>query len=392
MPGLDYGPLARAGDEDALREILTQSFHFPADKWARFADRIGRDNLRLLRRRGKVVAGLGFYPMGQWFGGRSVPAWGVCAVGVAAEARGGGAAADLMTGFLREVRGRGIALSTLYPSTQTLYRKVGYEQAGVRQQYEIRAKDIAMRDRELEAYEVDVNGVERLRAPYRELAMRTNGLLDRNAALWERLADPYDGSPVRAFAVGSENALRGYLVFQQVAAERGSYDLAVRDFIACEAAVVRRLWTLLADHRSLAETVRWYGPGVEPLLLHLAEQEAKPRACLRWMLRIVDLQAALAGRGYPRRAAGRLALEVVDPLLPENTGRVALEVEGGRARVTAADHVDLTIDVSSLATLYSGMWTAAQLRAHGRLSGAEEAIAVADALFAGPEPWMAEMF
>src|SRR6185295_16930186 len=81
--------------------------------------------------------GLVLIPMGQWFGGKRVPMTGIAAVAVEPFARGKGAAKRLLVSMLQELQGKGVALSTLYPATQVLYRAVGYEQAGSR--YEVRA-------------------------------------------------------------------------------------------------------------------------------------------------------------------------------------------------------------------------------------------------------------
>ena len=70
----DYGPLS--GDAEELRvisDLLGWSFAFPppdAEPWLR---RGGLENVRVLRRRGMPVASLMVIPMGQFFGGRSVP-------------------------------------------------------------------------------------------------------------------------------------------------------------------------------------------------------------------------------------------------------------------------------------------------------------------------------
>src|SRR5204863_3657876 len=95
-------------------------------------NKAGRENVRVLREGREPIACLLLLPMGQFFGGRPVPTVGVAAVGVAPHLRGRGAAARVMSSALREIRAAGTPLSALYPATQVLYRKVGYEQAGGR--------------------------------------------------------------------------------------------------------------------------------------------------------------------------------------------------------------------------------------------------------------------
>src|SRR4029078_2722116 len=57
---------------------------------------------------------------------------GIAGGGVAPESRGKGYAKSMMVEAVRECARDGYALSVLYPSTQTLYRAAGYEQAGHR--------------------------------------------------------------------------------------------------------------------------------------------------------------------------------------------------------------------------------------------------------------------
>ena len=59
----------------------------------------------------EVLAGLGIYRLGQYFGGRSVPMAGIAAVGVPPEHRGRGVAKQLMTLTLQGLRDEGPVLN-----------------------------------------------------------------------------------------------------------------------------------------------------------------------------------------------------------------------------------------------------------------------------------------
>jgi hypothetical protein len=48
--------------------------------------------------------------------------------------------------------------------------------------------------------------------------------------------------------------------------------------------------------------------------------------------------------------------------------------------------------VRGLAAIYSGFYSASQAEALGLVEGDAEAVAAADAIFAGPAPWMADRF
>ncbi len=71
----------------------------------------------------------------QWFGGSRVPCAGVASVAVLPEYRGRGVAGALMTQLLQHRRGQGDAVSTLYPANAQLYRRLGYEFAGLRPEF-----------------------------------------------------------------------------------------------------------------------------------------------------------------------------------------------------------------------------------------------------------------
>ena len=114
-------------DLDAIAGMMGWAFGPPPAEAREWFVRGGIENARLARLGAKAVGGLLEIPMGQWFGGRSVPMLGLAGVAVAPEARGKRVAWALVTHALREARQRGIALSALYPATLTLYRACGYE-------------------------------------------------------------------------------------------------------------------------------------------------------------------------------------------------------------------------------------------------------------------------
>ncbi len=113
---------------------------------------------------------------------------------------------------------------------------------------------------------------------------------------------------------------------------------------------------------------------------------------MRWMLRLVDVRAALEARGYPPGLTARLELEVDDDLLAGNRGRITLEVADGRGSVSDGGAGALKAHVRGLAPLYSGHLDAAALAAIGLVDGSAGALATASAIFAGPAPWMMEIF
>ncbi len=395
MSELTYGPL---GDSTSLEaeaaRILGQAFRISDENWSRFSALLGPENLRIVRREGEVLGGLGIYKMGQWFGGEAVPTWGVAAVGVDPSARGQAVGSYLMSSLLHEARAAGVPLSTLYPSTTSFYRRNGYEIAGSRVRYSMRIADIGVRERPLGVFRIDPNDFDSLRPIYADDAASNNGKLDRSEAIWQRVVASRGHGSVYGYQVGTPEDPAGYLLFSQSAAEEAKfgYDLRVRDFVALNADACRTIWALLADHGTLGNMVHWYGAAADPLQLILPQQKVHCGWRLHWMLRIVDVVGALEGRGYNPAWSGSIGLRVHDPILPENEGDWTLEVSDGAGRVTRGGQGCLELSIQGLACLYTGMHDAQTLIGLGLLTGEQKALRAASLAFGGPQPWMPDMF
>src|SRR5882672_1691904 len=103
MPGLTIAPPADQRELDALMTILGEVFRATPEHLHRYVQNVGAENFRLLRAGKDLVGGLAMLPMGQFFGGTSVPMVGVALVGIAPHQRAGGAGTALMSAMLREL-------------------------------------------------------------------------------------------------------------------------------------------------------------------------------------------------------------------------------------------------------------------------------------------------
>jgi predicted acetyltransferase len=392
---LHVGAPGGATDLAAFAPILEASLAFPASFAPTYFEWVGAENLRVAKRGGAVVGGTAIYPMGQWFGGRSVPMGGVAAVAVAPEHRATGVGGALMVDALRECARRGLPISTLYPATYPVYRRAGYECAGTHTLHRVRPAAIDARDRGPPVRpmtEADVPAVVELAA---ERGRRTAGTLDRSPYLWRRVRT-HPTQTVHAYVVDGAwgGAPEGYVFYRQEYAKAGSnhYDLWVRDLAATTPAAARRLLSFLASHRSMADVVLLPAAASDPLLLHLADAHDEIERRWEWMTRIVDVEAALAARGYAREIEAEVHLEVEDDLFEANAGRFVLAVRGGRGEVERGGRGAVRLHVGALAPLYTGHHSAEALLVTGRVQGAPPDLAAASAVFAGPAPWMPEVF
>jgi predicted acetyltransferase len=378
---------------DGLLELLIESFQFDRELIAKWREIVGRENMRIVLDGARVVAGLAILEVRQWFGGQRLPMGAIAAVGVAPDRRGSGVGAGLMKATLSELRERKIPLSVLYASTMRLYRKVGYEQAGTAVRYSIPAADLPARERDLAVSPLDLGDpadLEIMKSLRREAGRAQNGYLERNDAMWGYLTRVFSTAP-RAYLAGSRENPEGFVFFRQTGVP-GGLKLELRDLVATTPRALQRLFTFLAGHRSLVTEVHFDGPPSDPRLLLLPEQTFKIEKVERFMVRVVDVPAALTGRGYPAHLDETLAFHLDDPTVPENTGSWTLRVKDGKGSVEPGGRAGLDVDVRTFAPLYTGLHPATALARVGKLTGSEEALAAADRIFGGQEPSMTDHF
>lgn len=391
-PALVVGPPANAGQRSALTEILSQCFRATAADIEGGAQRVGDDNLRVVADGEQVLGGLWLLPMGQFYGGRSVPNVGIAAVGTDPAQRGRRAAGTLMAGAMVELAQRGVALSTLYPATLPLYRGAGFELAGSRYKVSLPLDSLDVRATLPPLRPAGPVDFEAMEDCYRRFARERNGYLDRCPYIWHRVREPKAGT-ARHFVVEEDGRIEGQLSMLQIDGESGAfYDLSLTDAVATTPGAARRLLAFLSSHASMAGTVDFHGGALHPLLSLVPEWRATVTLAMPWMLRIVDLDAALTARGYPAGLSAELQLEITDELLPANAGRRTLLVEDGVGRVERGGQGSLALDVRGLAALYTGRAGPDDLRLAGLLDGPPDERALAKAVFAGSPPAMADMF
>jgi len=382
--------------EDELIPYATLLDHAFADNPSPTQDptwqkQAGLDSFRVVRESGSLASGMGMLRMGQWFGGRSVPISGIVAVVVGPEHRGGGVASFMMRSALAEMRQDGLALSALYASTQPVYRRVGYEQAGVSVGYRLPLVSLPARDKSLTiraAVPADEPTMHRL---YTERARGGSGNLDRHPMMWEWLLR--ERPPVNAYIAERDGVAEGYVVYDQRTSPRDTGKIInTRDLVAVTPDAGRCLLSFLADHRRVAQHLAWNGPAADPLFLQIAEQDYAVPDFQQWLIRILNVPFALTARGYPAGVGAEIHLAVRDDILPENDGPFVLTVADGRAEVHPGGDGRVTMDVRGLSPLYSGYLPPSALKTVGYLDGPDEDLALLQTVFAGPAPWMPDHF
>jgi len=386
----------RGDDElDRLALHAARSFALPHATAPATLRGVAREaELRVIALDGEVVGGCGLHHMGQYFGGRRVGCGGIGLVSIAPDVRGRGVARSLMTQALHEFRDKGEPLSTLYPAAQGLYRQLGWEQAGSWSRYALPIANLTQRERSMRVREIDLQSdadCELLREVYAARARVSPGHLDRSEAIWNRVLRPTDAD-ASAYLIEGDHGPEGYVVYTLARGEGFRYDFVARDLVAQTDRALRRLLSLVADHRSLGTDLVWIGGPCDPILLAVDDQVHRVRDHWRWMLRLVDVRAALVARGYAPGVRGEVHLDIVDDLLPDNRGPLVLEVQDGRAEVREGGRAEVRLPVGALAALYSGDASPHVLTRAGRMQSDGPAATTLATFFAGPAPWLPDFF
>jgi predicted N-acetyltransferase YhbS len=281
----------------------------------------------------RLVASARYFPMRQWWHGRAIPMAGVAGVKVAPEERGRGVGRALMTRLIEEISARGFPVSALYPATMPLYRSLGWEIAGGKYETVLAARALSgliPPDCASAACGPVTPGLRRATTADGAAVVDVLGAVyqsqrDCGPATHEfrLVADWLDDEDRFAYL-----AADGFLTYRWA---DGTSAVQVDLLTAASPATVRAFWQILASHASMADTVRACLSPDDPVSWLTREPEAATRQEEPWMLRIVDVGAAVAARGFPTAAAVTAQLEITDDVRPENTGLWNLQISGGTA-------------------------------------------------------------
>lgn len=334
----------------------------------------------------KLVGALKVRDYRQFFGGEAVPMGGVASVAVDPHARGHGVASALIDAALPAMRERGQVISALYPSVPSLYRGRGWEQTGDYERVKISPELFAMLPRPRtrlvlrRATEADLPAIHET---YLRFASTVDGMLDRTTDSFQRKA--LLEVDIVEFAPGPDGSVLGYLTADRPDGEK----LVTYDLVALDQQTALGLlanlgrWTGIMTEISLriVDPAWWQLLMTLPVLHDVTNHP--------WMLRVVDLPAAVAARGWP--AATHLSpftvdLDVVDEHAPWHSGRHRLVVDGGKVVCEPGGSGAVRLPARALGPWYAGSADTAMLRRAGLLDADPADAHLLDLLTGAPHP------
>jgi predicted acetyltransferase len=401
-------------DKEAIASVSGLAFNSPARP-----DRVSLAGRLCMYDGARIIATARAIDFDQWFGGSRVRCAGIAGVAVRPEDRGRGVAGSLVGELLRRARQEGRLLSALYPSTAQLYRKLGYEFAGLRPYFRVALPDLPALglpalglptpggpNRDVPARELEPGQIGQVMRCFSRFASAHNGPVESaDPAYWERrvLAYEGEGSYQRTVVVASdggpadENGVDGYASYFLEERDKGSYALACKHLVATSATALSTLIRYFRRFENAASELAWTAPpGAGPLGLALeANGFSLSLRMSRWMARVLDVPRALEARGYPS-VDGEAVIRLEDPLFPDNAGPWDVRATSGKVTVRAAQpgarETSKALPIGLFSALYTGFATPSDLVLMGALGEDDPALGFLSALFAGPIPWMPDAF
>jgi predicted acetyltransferase len=392
----EYSELAGSSEAGVLGQIFDQCFIGFAGQGEKYIHRVGERNCRILRSQKQIIGGLVIIPLGQWWGNCCVEMGGIAAVGIAPEFRGVGAAKLLIQQAVQEMYRSGIAISTLFPVTQYLYRQVGYENAMVVCKWEIDCDKINVHEQPLSVENVEIGDLENLgnyqifQDLYAQQAPAINGYIRRDDFLWSEKFR-CDKETVYGYLFGDRQHPQGYIIYNYDLSS-GDNILQVRDWVLITPDAVKSFWGFLTKMRSQIDRVRWRDAGITALTLALPENMERLHDPSQAMMRIVNVVSALEQRDYSADLTTELHLQIHDDLILENNGNFILKIAAGQGKIELGGKGDFQLDIKALAGLYTSLFAPSQLQLAGKLSASQESIATANVIFAGALPTISDYF
>ncbi|HUQ54947.1 GNAT family N-acetyltransferase [Lentzea sp.] len=341
---------------------------------------------------GRIAGVLGIGEYAQFYGGAAVPMGGIGGVAVDGASRGRGVASALLDAALAAMREHGQAISVLYATVPALYRGRGWERSGVLEWVELpmdRLLSVPKPTERIPSRPARESDLSALHDCYLEVARTIDGMADRRPP---RITVEKVLEMDLVSVLPGPNGLRGYLTAtREPGGDMGR--LKVHDLVAVDAEAQLTLLASLASWAGTLEAVdlRITDPATVDLLAGTPLRHSVWTAT--WMLRVVDLPAAVAARGWPRLANAAVDLEVVDEHAPWHAGPRRLVVEDGSVRVEPGGTGAVRLHARALGPWFSGAQNTHALRRAGLLEGDPADAVVLDQLVgAAGVPRLADFF
>ncbi len=356
---------------------------------ARHTKMLPRDRFYVAHDDGRPVATAADFPFRLTVPGGELSTGGVTWVATLPSHRRQGILTQLMRRELDDLHERGEPLAVLWASEAAIYGRFGYGIGAPTVQMDADQAQFALRGSpspQGRARIVDLSSaVEPCMRIYESVRPTVPGFTARSREWWEtyRLGDPEHwrggASPKYVALIELDGTPQAYAIYRVKQDWEGGVcrsQLKLVESLATSPVAERELWRFVFGIDLIARVQGRLDPASPLFLMVVDPRSLRLRMTEGLWLRLVDVEAALAGRSYATDES--VVLDVHDSFCEWNSGRWRVGAEVSR---TGGD-AELELDVADLASVYLGGFTFARLAAAERVRELKDgALARADELF-----------
>ena len=339
---------------------------------------------------GQIVATFGSFPFRTTVPGGELATSGVTAVSVLPTHTRRGITSRLMAEHFDDCRDRGEPLASLWTSEAAIYGRFGYGLAARQFDLKLTVKADMFHGAPSDGYNFRLVSVDEARTVFPELfeleRLRRPGMFSRSGDWWDRLledpADRREGWSSHRRVVASRGGVDvGYVLYRGKWNEFDRQILRVAEAFGTDGPAERATWHFLTRVDLTDQIVNWNDPIDRPFDFWLKNPRlAERKAGDALYVRLVDVETALRARAYS--ADGAINVRVADSVCPWNADTFRLAVTGGVATVEpVTTSSDIELDAASLASVYLGDRSVAELARTGLVVGDPQSIDLASEMF-----------
>src|SRR6476661_7911410 len=365
----------RPDEVETYLALGAQAFQVDAADLERWRQHMRVEEILGLFVDGEMRAAMLLHNMGLWFGGGVVSTGGLSGVATPPQYRRQGLVGRLLAVELEEMRAAGQPLCALYPFYFPFYKRFGWAHVSDSVSYTIpierlpvtpmdgtwRPLRVVTDPRPKDAPLAEIAEADRaiLRSLYEQWAQRRNGLVARDDQWWRAtLSGPTQNVFLWLDPAGEP---RAYLRYSFKSTGEWERQLIVREMVALDLPAQRAVWAFIRNHDSQASEVVVREAEDSRLLAMLDDPRVKITLDPGFMLRMVDVAAALSARKYAPGVRGQTTLEVVEGLTERAPRVYHLEIADGVGAARAGGGPPQAhMDQQTLSQLYAGYLSASQ--------------------------------
>jgi len=302
-------------------------------------------------------------------GGGEMAMGGIGGVSTWADCQGKGYAGKLMRESVRLMRERGDAVSALYPFSHRYYGKFGWASMGDRIVYKdaIQSDIICHEERAFVRWCRGEEDIARLNDAYMVYSSRFNGMALRSSATWAERLKQLSTEKGQAYLIEKDGACLGYFFCEHLSAQPRGYECVVRDFACNSQEAFRAMFGFLSTLPTNVAKISVSAPASLPLWDYYKEPFILMKWALPFQYRVVDVERAVAARGFLVEAKGKIAIKIEDSCGEWNNGIWEIEVSDGNgaARLNQNAKPDAEMSIQQFSKIFMGALDAPFLARQG---------------------------